>query len=55
MNFVVEMIFGPESKFCVYDLEVRHQQPNKRVGGEDVEDGERELFEVVVTEIGLRS
>ena len=30
------------------------QQPSKRAGGEDAEDGERELSEVVAIEAGLR-
>ena len=54
MNLAIETIFGPESKLYACGLEVRHQS-NKRSGGEDIEDGERELFEVVAIEAGLRS
>ena len=49
-------MFGPENKLCTCDtcgLEVRHQQPSKRAGGEDIEDGEREFFEAVAAEAGL--
>ena len=57
MNLVfVEMIFGSESKHCLCGIEVRHQQPKKRAGDEDIEDGERlELFEAVTTGADLRS
>ena len=55
MNLPVETMFGLESKLCDCGLEVRHQQPRKRAGGEDAEDREKELFEVIATETGLRS
>ena len=55
MNPAVETILGPESKLCACGFEVRHQQPSKRVGNEDTEDGEREFFEAVAAEAGLRS
>ena len=54
-NPAVETLSGPESKLCACGLEVRHQQPSKRARGEDAEDGERELFEAVATEAGVRS
>ena len=41
MNPAVETVFVPESKLWACGLEVRHQQPSKRAGGQDAEDGER--------------
>ena len=54
MNLAIETMFGPESKLYTCGLEVWHQ-PSKRPGGEDTEDKEREFFEAVATEAGLRS
>ena len=54
MNLAVETMFGPESKLCVCGLEVRRQELRKRVGGEDVEDGEKEFFEAIVRDEDLR-
>ena len=54
-NPAVETMFRPESKHCVCGFEVRYQQPSNRIGGEDVENGDREFFEVVAIETGLRS
>ena len=55
MNLAIETMFGSESKPCACGLEVRHQKPSKRAGGEDTEDREREVFEAVAAEAGLRS
>ena len=55
MNPIVETMFWSEGKLCACGLEVRHQQPSKRAGGEDAKDGEREFFEAVAIEAGLRS
>ena len=53
MNPIVETIFGPESKLCTCGLEIRHQELSKRATDEDTKDGEKELFEIIMREIGL--
>ena len=55
VNLFVETVFRLDSNLCDCDLEVRQQQPRKRVRGEDAEDREKELFEAVATEAALRS
>ena len=47
MNLITETIFRIESKFYISDFEVDYQELNKGVGTEDIENGEREILNLL--------